>query len=135
MSTNHAKGWRRIGIALSVIWFVGYGGYMWFWSTGHNADFYGSQLRMCYAILDVDNETLQYTRTDEERGKKAVENQAKFEKCRSDAEKLFLSAAGQMYRGIPILLGIDLMTVGIGWLLAWFAVLLVRWVRRGFASA
>lgn len=29
MAINRARGWRRIGIVLSVIWFVGFGGYMW----------------------------------------------------------------------------------------------------------
>jgi hypothetical protein len=28
MTANRARGWRRKGIVLSVIWFVGFGGYL-----------------------------------------------------------------------------------------------------------
>jgi hypothetical protein len=135
MGTNHARGWRRIGIVVSVIWFIAFGGYVWSDSTRHNVDFYEFQLRMCNAIWEVANESLQSARTPEERDKRSSENRAKYEKCNADAKTLFFSQADQLYRSIPILLGVDLATIAVGWALVWFVVFIARWIRRGFASA
>jgi hypothetical protein len=123
---NRVRGWRRIGIVVSVVWFIGFGGYVWSDSTRRNGDFYSSQLGMCKLILDTDNES---------RLRTPDENWAKYEKCRADAEKLFFFEADQLYKGIPIILGVDLATIAIGWALVWFVVFVVRWIRRGFASA
>jgi hypothetical protein len=131
--TNRARGWRRIGIVVSVVWFIAFAAYVWSDSNLRNGDFYSSQLRMCYTILDVANESLQYARTPEERDKRSSENRAKYEKCNADAKALFFSEADQLYKGIPIILGVDLATIAIGWALVWFVVFVVRWIRRGFA--
>jgi hypothetical protein len=112
MSTNRMRGWRRIGIVVSVVWFIAFAAYVWSDSNLHNGDFYSSQLRMCKAILDVADESLPDNL--EERNNKLDENWAKYEKCQADAEKLFLSEADQLYKGIPILLGVDLATIAVG---------------------
>jgi hypothetical protein len=98
------SGWQRIGIVSSVIWFVGFAGYIWIFSTRDASDFYGSQLGMCYTILNVDNEALQYIGIQEDRDKRQADNWTKYEKCRSDATALFYQMADNNYKGIPILL-------------------------------
>ncbi len=109
MGTNHVMGWRRIGIVMSVIWFIAFGGYQWTSSVQHNGDVYRSQLGKCKEILDAD--------------------WTKYEKCRAAAE----NESDQLYKGIPILLFLDLLTIAIGWALAWNVVLVVRW-SRDFAA-
>lgn len=135
MDTNHARGWRRIGIVVSVIWFIAFGCYVWTDSTRSNGEFYSFQLRMCSAALDIRNQSLQYARTPEERDQGSSHNEAEYEKCETDAKTLFFSGTDQLYRGIPLLLGVDLAIIAVGWALVWFVVFVVRWVRRGFASA
>jgi hypothetical protein len=49
MAINRGRGWRRIGIVLSVIWFIGFGGYVWTSEVRHISDYYEFQLKMCYA--------------------------------------------------------------------------------------
>jgi hypothetical protein len=117
MGTNQARGWRRIGIVLSILWFVGFGFFIWSRTTSDAADFYGHQLRFCYAILDTDK------------------NWPNYERCKDDAAKLFSFTFDQNVKGIPILIGVDLASVAIGWLLVWCVVAIVRWIRRGFASS
>lgn len=129
------SGWRRIGIVLSVIWFVGFGGFLWIASVNHNAGLYGLRLRMCDAILDADNEALQHITKQGDRALKAFDNSMTREKCGSDAEKVFLDRDEQLYRGIPILLGVDFATVIVGWLIVWVVISIFRWISRGFASA
>jgi hypothetical protein len=128
------SGWRRIGMVLSVIWFVGFGGFLWIGETSHNADSYGVKLRNCAAILEFSNEPSQYILKQQDRAMIAIDSLTKYEICRSDAERFFLNEAEQLYRGIPILLGIDFATVIVGWALAWVVILVVRWINRGFAS-
>ena len=110
---------------MSVIWFIAFGGYQWTVSAQHNGDFYRSQLGKCKQNLDTDN-GLQTKNVDEDR--------AKYENCLAHAEEAFLYTADQLYKGIPILLLLDLLTIAIGWALVWNVVLVVRW-SRGFAAS
>src|SRR5262245_55245708 len=43
--------WRRLGIVLSVLWFVGFAGWVWVDTNHHNYDFLGVQLAACQATL------------------------------------------------------------------------------------
>jgi hypothetical protein len=107
---NTARGWYRIGIVLSVIWFVAFGAYIWSDSVRHNADFYKASLGVCFDIQDA----------------------AKSKICRDEAQKLFYREADELYAGIPIIATIDLATVILGWLVVWICISVIRWVRRGF---
>ncbi len=113
MAKNH---WLRIGIVLSVIWFIAFGGYQWTFSTQHNGDVYRSRLGKCEEILGTDNQF----------------NRAKYEKCLADAKEGFLDNSDRLYKGIPILLFLDLLTIAIGWALVWNVTLVVRWAGRDY---
>jgi hypothetical protein len=76
-------GWTRIGIILSVIWFVGSAGYWW--------------------------------------------NDA------PTATAVWQEAVVGVNHGIPVILVVSLITIGLWWLLTWGPGSLVRWIRRGFA--
>src|SRR5437016_6346166 len=123
MGTGRTRGWRRIGIVLSVLWFIGFGGWIRISGVQHISDFYSWQLKMCYAILGTDNESLQYIKNPDDREKRQAENSAKHKRCEEQASAFFMQQADQNYNGIPILLGIDLATVALGWLVVWFVTL------------
>jgi hypothetical protein len=134
------NGWQRIGILLSMIWFVSFAGFIWTSNNRHAADFYGGQLRLCQAILDSYNFSLQYIQDPDKRNKASEENWTKYEKCQRDAEEFYhrdvgdRSSWGDWGRGLLLLFGIDLATIVFAWLLAWFGVVTVRWIRRGFQA-
>jgi hypothetical protein len=41
------RGWRRIGVVLSVLWFVGFGAWLWISSISEHNAFYRLQLHNC----------------------------------------------------------------------------------------
>ncbi len=127
------NGWQRIGIVLSLIWFVIFGGYVWQESAKHSGDFYKSSLLTCGEILDTKQESLRYIEKQEDRNEKEAANVAEYEKCRGDAEKLFYREVDANYASIPIYLAIDFGIVVFGWLVAWLVVAISKWIRRGFA--
>ena len=126
---NRARGWRLIGIVLSVIWFVGFGGFLWTGEVERIGNFFTWQLRTCKAILDADDEGLSL----EEYRKRHDEHWKKYESCQDRASVFFSSQHRKLRQSIPILLA-DAATVLIGWLAVWGIVAVVRWVNRGFAS-
>jgi len=130
------RGWRRVGIVLSVIWFVGFAAFIWVLDMRDKSDFLGHQLHFCGLILDTDTESLQYFKDDGERQKKDSANWTKYHDCQAKAQAFFIADAerGHGATGIALLFGVDLATVLISWLVTWLVVLVVRWVGRGFAS-
>jgi hypothetical protein len=111
--TNHTRGWRRIGVILSVIWFVGFGLYAWTDSTTQSSNFYKASLSVCYGLSKP----------------------ADGDRCKNEATALFKQEADKRWEQFPLFLAFDLATVAVGWLLVWAVVALVRWVGRGFSSA
>jgi hypothetical protein len=129
-----AKGWRRIGIVLSVIWFIVFGGYLWTSANTHISDFYKWRLNVCYDIWTTANESLPYAKPGEA-DVKYKDTSTKLEQCTKEASDFFMQQAKGNEDGIPLLIGVDLATVVVGWLIVWFVVVIVRWIGRGFASA
>lgn len=110
---GHGRGWRRIGVILSVLWFVGFGFFVWSYEVRQNATWYSSTLSLCYAMSnDTDRKT-----------------------CLADVSKVFSDQFDQNVRALPLLIGADLAVIAVGWLLVWCVVLLARWVLKGFVSA
>lgn len=134
MSTNRARGWRRIGIVLSVIWFLSFGLFLWSTFVNDVVRPVGEARNVCGLILDGDNDNLQYLRSVEERNTKQAANFAKYEKCQADAQINWERTRPADRLLAAMVLGIDLVTIGIGWLLVWLVVLIVRWIWHGFAS-
>jgi hypothetical protein len=112
---SNGRGWRRIGIVLSIIWFVGFGGWMWIESVRENADFYGGLFGMCYSIQS-------------ETGRR---------ECQKHADDYYqtTSAKLQSPEVLAAFVAVDAGTVALGWSIVIAAVAVVRWVRRGFQSA
>jgi hypothetical protein len=84
--------------------------------------------------LDYDNDALQYLRTAEERNNKQSANFAKYKECQTDAGITWKSTRPGNGLILAVLVGVDLATIALGWLVVWLGVTIVRWVQRGFAS-
>ncbi len=95
--------------------------------------FHRQQLEGCYSILNAENESLQYIPKPEDRDKRQSANWAKYQKCQTAAGDFFTRQFDEQKAAIPLLVGIDLATILVGWLLAWFVVVIVRWIGRGLA--
>src|SRR5665213_495776 len=126
------KGWRRIGIVISVLWFLGFGFFLWNMHIHDLTDPYDSELHLCGSLLDIDNDGLQYVKPGSRDARQAV-NWTKYEDCKKRAEVNFHKLADEQGTyAIPIVLAINAVSIALGWLLVWFIVVVVRWVRRGF---
>jgi len=135
MNINRARGWRRIGLILSVIWFLGFGLFLWQRTVEDIVQPYSDTLKTCGEILDIDNEALQYLRTVEEIDRRQSANFAKYKKCQTDAEVTWNNTLPSNWLTLAVVVGVDLVTIALGWLVVWIGIVIVRWVQRGFASA
>jgi hypothetical protein len=128
-------GWTRIGVVASVVWFLGFAGYIWHSNLDQLSEHYGSSLHLCSTMLDMADESLQQIQNLDARNTRQSANLATYEKCQNRARDAFfhLSDANTSKEAISVLLAIDLGTVVVGWLLVLSGVGVSRWVRRGFA--
>jgi hypothetical protein len=126
------NGWERIGIVVSIIWFIGFGVFIWTDTVRRNVEFHGNSLRMCKLILDTNNQSLQYIGKQDERNQRQSANWAKYEKCQKDADAFLDREMETAKSGIPLLLTIDVGTIVVGWFVVWMFVSIIRWVKRGF---
>jgi hypothetical protein len=131
------KGWRRIGIILSVIWFLGFGVFLWRLLVDELVATYSYSLQNCRLLEDSANNGLQYFPY-EKREKRQAEISALDSKCRSDAKLEFDRTLKQ--RGgdgwlAAFTVIYDLISIALGWLIVWGCVALGRWVHRGFTTA
>jgi hypothetical protein len=106
------RGWRRIGVVLSVIWFVGFGGWMFFSEIGKHNDRLDTSLSICNHRYDTARELLQ--------------------ECYARATDTHTRLVREFYSGVPFLFLIDAATVGLFWLLAGIVFAVGRWVAAGF---
>jgi hypothetical protein len=110
---------------------------MWTSEVGRIRDFHMSQGAHCKTILDMNIEVLGnrpiFDGKDklDEYDQRWEANWAKYQKCLDDAEEFHRREAGDLVKGIPILLAADVGTLLLGWLIA----RVTGWVRRGFALA
>lgn len=138
-------GWRRIGVILSVVWFIGFAGYIWSWDRQETASFYAMQLSLCSAAHRMVAQSLEGRFSDpawgDKRDREEAANDARYEKCQAEARNFYSSQIGEnagwarWALGLALLFGVDLLTIVFGWLIAWFFILMVRWVQRGFSAS
>jgi hypothetical protein len=129
------KGWRRIGIIVSVIWFLGFGVFLWNQYVEDAVAAYAQDLKICSAIEQYSDDFWQANaRNSEELSEKLQANQDQYEKCRSKAKLQWESERPSDSMAIAAVLVIDLVTIALGWLIVWGCVAFGRWVQRGFAA-
>ena len=129
------KGWRRIGIIASIIWFFGFGVLLWNQFVEDTVAPYALDLKICSAIEQHRDEFWQAkARNSEELSEKLQANQDEYEKCTSKAKLRWESERPSDSMAIVAVLVIDLVTIALGWLIVWGCVALGRWVHRWFAA-
>jgi hypothetical protein len=132
---NAMKGWRRIGIIASVIWFFGFGVLLWNQFVEGAVAPYAQDLKICSAIEQYSDEFWQANARDsEELSEKLQVNQDEYEKCASKAKLQWESERSSDSMLATAVLVIDLVTIALGWLIARGCVAFGRWVHRGFAA-
>jgi hypothetical protein len=124
---NAMKGWRRIGIIVSVIWFLGFGVLLWNQFVEDTVAPYALDLKICSAIEQHRDEFWQAkARNSEELSEKLQANQDEYEKCASKAKLQWESERpSDSVLAIAVLV-IDSVTIALGWLIVWGSVALGR---------
>src|SRR5947209_919680 len=89
------RGWRRIGVVLSVLWFVGFGGWLWTNEMGGHSEFYKFQLQNCYTIERMKREPLRLD--DPQYDQKTAKIDSEHEACRDKAAAFFNHQVGELY--------------------------------------
>jgi hypothetical protein len=132
---NTARGWRRIGIVLSVIWFLGFGVFLWETSLNDLVRPYAYQLKQCGYLID--SSALPDYLTPEMQDKLNKGNWDRYHECEDRAKIRFEEQLRNNPDSLRLVgvLGVDLITIGLGWMFVWGCVAVVRWIRRGFADA
>jgi hypothetical protein len=128
-------GWRRIGIAVSIVWLIGFAWLLW--PREDEGEFYNEQLRLCKTMWDVDNG--QSEAIDKDQEKRQAHNWSEYVKCKSRAATLADRETASEKKDKRFLLGMDYLTVVFGWLVVWIFIGLVScvtgiggWIRRRF---
>jgi hypothetical protein len=127
------KGWRRIGVVLSVIWFPVFGGWLWFSSVENYWQQYRQNLsfafRPCYDVSRNKREALRVG--DPQLDQKSA-------KITSDEKTCLDETARQVNERTPpppqvwLIAAIDAGVLAVLWLLAWMIVSVGRWIAAGF---
>jgi hypothetical protein len=125
------SGWRRLGVVLSVLWFVGFGGWLWTSSVRGYQDFYGFELRNCSAMSSMKRDALRAD--DQQYDQKSAKIIGEEKACTDNADAFFSREIDKLYsQEVWVLLAIDVALLALFWLLAWIVVAVGHWVLAGF---
>jgi hypothetical protein len=102
----------RMGIVLSAIWFIGFGGYTWFSSMGRLDRVYNLDMQAC-------SENFEWT-----------QNSVNYEYCTEEATEIYRSRFNIYKERIPQLLAMDFGTITASWLAVLLGVVIARFIRR-----
>ena len=123
--------WQRVAIVLSVLAFVGMGLYAWVFEARQRDHFYLLQLSMCNATLQMENDLLRDIGKEEDRDKRQAAVQAENESCKSEAPATLRKSFHASLERMPLFLATVLGLIVLAWLIEWFVVEIVRWIKRG----
>jgi hypothetical protein len=104
----------RIGIILSVLWFIGFGAYVWLSSTQRLNYLYSHDLAVCSQTFDT------------------ALNSGNYEYCLQDARELYLNRVDNYKGRIPRFLAIDFGVAAFAWSVALLGIVITRLIRRAF---
>ena len=133
------NGWQRIGIIASVIWML-VGAVL---TIKANSDEYDRQtgygLDRCWKTADYAREQ-RFRTLDEKHLPLGAELDAARKAVQDLMDKEYGGCADKVWvnyprPGLTNAIAIPLITLGVAWLLVYFLVYLVRWVRAGFRQA
>jgi hypothetical protein len=128
------SGWRRIGIVLSVFWFLGFGIFLWHQLVEDAVRPYTAALQRCSLIEDNEMNGLQYITDPDKRDKRLYAILDNEHRCKEDAALQWKSTQPSDGLLAVVMLATNLVTIALGWLIVWGCVAVVRWIRRGLVS-
>jgi hypothetical protein len=128
-------GWQRIGILLSVLAVVGLAAYAWVFQARQRDHFYSMQLSLCNATIETEKGLLQYLGKEEVRAQRAAEFEAEYVGCKNEAGELLARSFNASLRHMPIFLAKVLAIIVFAWLIEWFVVEIVGWIKRSSRTA
>ena len=109
------SGWLLIGIIVSVIWFFGFGVFLWNQFIEDAVAPYAQDLKICSAIEQYSDEFWQANaRNLEQLSEKLKANQDEYEKCASKAKLQWESERPSDSMLAIAVLVIDLVTIALG---------------------
>ena len=119
-----------IGVGVSAIWFHVFAEYYLHGGTRDVDKWLGDARQSCDGVLQLNNDFAIALERKEDRSVKVSENRAEWIKCRESARKKYDLLAADPYEGsLPLLFALDLGTIGFGWLIAWFVIVIARWIK------
>jgi hypothetical protein len=116
---------KRVGLVLSLIWFICFGLYFWSDVTQHSVEHYKQNYGLCYDNFNASDNLQSQSKEDDN-----SRSQDSFKQCKAQAWSTFMDEARSNERGIVILLATDFLTIAFAWLMAWAVIAAVRLKRR-----
>jgi hypothetical protein len=112
------NGWQRIGIVVSVVWFIGCAGYTTFiWYNEPQEDILHGRFAEARSLC-------------EQSVKDPLNPDAEFDPSISVRKRCFNQSRSGFAKNM---IAIDVGAIVLGWLVAWFGIVITRWIRRGSA--
>ena len=121
-------GWKRIGIVLSIIWFLGFGVYL-FAQPSFEAELHKWSLHACTTIYQSAEEDSRKFGTIERR---MPEIEAARKECIEKATLTYERIRPSDYARLTEIIVVNLVSIALAWLVVGGCVSVVRWIRRGF---
>ena len=126
-----ARGWRRVGIVLSVIWFFGFGLYLW--GSDSPADkMLRRDLLNCNFLEEGQMDALQYISDPDKRDRRRQFILHEERACDDKVEREYLARAPSPSMQVTEVVVANLASIALGWLIVCGCVAVVRRIRRGF---
>jgi len=124
------RGWRWLGGVLSLLWFVGFGGWLWMSSVGDRHEWYALQLQRCYSSSVMNREKLQ---TDNgQYDQKIADISREYYFCTERAKAIFDRQMDERRSHVGKIMAINAGVLAAIWLLVWMAITVLRWGAAGF---
>jgi hypothetical protein len=121
------------GIILSVIWFNLFVGYFLYYRALGPNKYFMEATSACDGALQAGNDIAILLDRKEDRVAQQNENRAKWRQCRADINQPYRRRLDKIYQRIPFVAAAGLGTVTLGWVIAWFAALFARRIRKQFS--
>jgi hypothetical protein len=127
------SGWHRIGVVLSVLWFVGFGGWLWMSEVNGHQDFYGHQIETCIFVAKMNREPL--APNDPQYAQKDAKIDGEERACVDRAADFLSQQMSSLRSGVWLIAAAAVASLILWWLLAGIIVSVGRWVAAGFRRA
>jgi hypothetical protein len=117
--------WRWLGAVLSLLWLVGFGGWLWISSVGDRPEWYALQLQRCYSSSNMDREKLQADAGEYDQRIADISRQYYF--CTERVKATFDRQMDERRSQVGKIMAVNAGVVAAIWLLVLIAIAVRRW--------